>query len=117
MDLKLEVVVVPVSDVDEANGLDEPLGWRLDAVSPVTASMAVTTRRADTRRVDRSPSAGGAPMPASYDSASGQAATLRVADAHGPHQEPDPVRPGRSAQSKVDEQCWFSGQTSPGAVA
>jgi catechol 2,3-dioxygenase-like lactoylglutathione lyase family enzyme len=29
--LKLEVVVVPVSDVDRAKGLYEMLGWRLDA--------------------------------------------------------------------------------------
>ena len=31
MDMKLEVVVLPVSDVDRAKGLDEGLGRRLDA--------------------------------------------------------------------------------------
>ena len=30
-DLKLEVVVIPVSDVDRAKGFYEGLGWRLDA--------------------------------------------------------------------------------------
>src|ERR1700730_11053593 len=31
VDMKLEVVVVPVSDVDRAKGFYEALGWRLDA--------------------------------------------------------------------------------------
>ncbi|MET0513370.1 MAG: VOC family protein, partial [Thermoleophilaceae bacterium] len=31
MSLKLEVVVLPVSDVDRAKGFYEGLGWRLDA--------------------------------------------------------------------------------------
>jgi catechol 2,3-dioxygenase-like lactoylglutathione lyase family enzyme len=31
MDMKLEVVVVPVSDVDKAKDFYEGLGWRLDA--------------------------------------------------------------------------------------
>ena len=31
MDMKLEVVVVPVSDVDRAKGFYAALGWRLDA--------------------------------------------------------------------------------------
>ena len=31
MDMKLEVVVVPVSDVDRAKGFYQSLGWRLDA--------------------------------------------------------------------------------------
>jgi len=31
MEMKLEVVVVPVSDVDRAKGFYEALGWRLDA--------------------------------------------------------------------------------------
>ncbi len=31
MDMKLEVVVVPVSDVDKAKGFYQGLGWRLDA--------------------------------------------------------------------------------------
>jgi len=31
MDMKLEVVVVPVSNVDKAKGFYQALGWRLDA--------------------------------------------------------------------------------------
>lgn len=31
MDMKLEVVVVPVSDVDKAKAFYQELGWRLDA--------------------------------------------------------------------------------------
>jgi catechol 2,3-dioxygenase-like lactoylglutathione lyase family enzyme len=31
MDMKLEVVVIPVSDVDKAKAFYEQLGWRLDA--------------------------------------------------------------------------------------
>jgi len=31
VDMKLEVVVVPVSDVDQAKGFYQKLGWRLDA--------------------------------------------------------------------------------------
>lgn len=35
MDMKLEVVVLPVADVDRAKGFHTGLGWRLDAdVSP-----------------------------------------------------------------------------------
>ena len=31
VDMKFEVVVIPVSDVDRAKGFYERLGWRLDA--------------------------------------------------------------------------------------
>jgi catechol 2,3-dioxygenase-like lactoylglutathione lyase family enzyme len=31
MDMKLEVVVVPVSDVTKAKGFYQALGWRLEA--------------------------------------------------------------------------------------
>jgi catechol 2,3-dioxygenase-like lactoylglutathione lyase family enzyme len=31
MDFKLEVVVLPVADVDRTKGFYEQLGWRLDA--------------------------------------------------------------------------------------
>ena len=34
MDMRLEVVVVPVSDVDRAKAFYESLGWRLDADVP-----------------------------------------------------------------------------------
>jgi catechol 2,3-dioxygenase-like lactoylglutathione lyase family enzyme len=35
MDMKLEVLVLPVSDVDRAKAFYEQLGWRLDADFPV----------------------------------------------------------------------------------
>ena len=38
VDLKLEVVVIPVSDVDRAKRFYEGLGWRLDADFPVSDS-------------------------------------------------------------------------------
>ena len=34
MDMKLEVAVIPVSDVDRAKRFYERLGWRLDADFP-----------------------------------------------------------------------------------
>ena len=37
MNMKLEVVVVPVSDVDRAKRFYESLGWRLDADFVVSA--------------------------------------------------------------------------------
>jgi hypothetical protein len=33
-DLKLEVVVIPVADVDRAKRFYQSLGWRLDGISP-----------------------------------------------------------------------------------
>ena len=33
MDMKLEVMIVPVADVDRAKRFYEQLGWRLDAIS------------------------------------------------------------------------------------
>ena len=79
-------------------------------------------RRADTRRVGRSQSAGGTSMPANYDSAIDLAAALRrAADAHGRHEDeighPDPDWPDWYAQYMVDEQSGLSGQASPGAIA
>jgi catechol 2,3-dioxygenase-like lactoylglutathione lyase family enzyme len=41
MDLKLEVVVLPVSDVDRAKTYYEGLGWRLDADFPISESFRV----------------------------------------------------------------------------
>ena len=35
MDVKLEVVVIPVSDVDRAKEFYEKLGWRLDVTPPI----------------------------------------------------------------------------------
>src|SRR3954453_962476 len=39
--MKLEVVVLPVSDVDRAKEFYEGLGWRLDADFPVSDSFRV----------------------------------------------------------------------------
>jgi catechol 2,3-dioxygenase-like lactoylglutathione lyase family enzyme len=36
MDMKLEVVTVPVSDVDRAKAFYEKLGWRMDADVPIS---------------------------------------------------------------------------------
>ena len=41
MDLKLEVVVLPVTDVDRAKQFYESLGWRLDADVPTGADFRV----------------------------------------------------------------------------
>ena len=41
MDMKLEVVVLPVSDVDRARDFYAGLGWRLDADFPVTDGFRV----------------------------------------------------------------------------
>jgi catechol 2,3-dioxygenase-like lactoylglutathione lyase family enzyme len=41
VDLKLEVVVIPVSDVDRAKRFYEGLGWRLDADFPASDSWRV----------------------------------------------------------------------------
>jgi catechol 2,3-dioxygenase-like lactoylglutathione lyase family enzyme len=41
MDMKLEVVVIPVSDVDRARDFYQKLGWRLDADFPVAEGYRV----------------------------------------------------------------------------
>ena len=41
MDMKLEVVLVPVSDVDRAKRFYEGLGWRLDADFPIDENFRV----------------------------------------------------------------------------
>lgn len=41
MDMKLEVVVLPVSDVDRAKDFYQGLGWRLDADFPANESFRV----------------------------------------------------------------------------
>jgi catechol 2,3-dioxygenase-like lactoylglutathione lyase family enzyme len=41
VDLKLEVVVLPVSDVDRAKAFYEGLGWRLDADFPIDANFRI----------------------------------------------------------------------------
>jgi catechol 2,3-dioxygenase-like lactoylglutathione lyase family enzyme len=40
MDMKLEVVVIPVSDIDRATDFYKTLGWRLDAASSTTIRSA-----------------------------------------------------------------------------
>ncbi len=41
MDFKLEVVVIPVSDVDKAKAFYQALGWRLDADFPLSEGFRV----------------------------------------------------------------------------
>ena len=41
MDMRLEVVVLPVSDVDRARDFYQALGWRLDADFPVDEGFRV----------------------------------------------------------------------------
>jgi catechol 2,3-dioxygenase-like lactoylglutathione lyase family enzyme len=67
MDHKLEVVVIPVSDVDKAKSFYQALGWQLAAPG------------------DHDPPARPVrPMPATYDSAADMAEALRpAAAAHG----------------------------------
>ena len=62
MDMKLEVVVVPVSDVDKAKDFYQGLGWRLDADFAKGEDFRVVqlTRPA---RSARSSSAPGSPRP------------------------------------------------------
>ena len=57
VDLKLEVVVIPVSDVDRAKEFYSKLGWRLDADFPFDNSLrraaAARGGRARAREADR----------------------------------------------------------------
>ena len=46
LDMKVEVVVVPVSDVDRAKEFYGRLGWRLDVTPPASSSSRRTARRA-----------------------------------------------------------------------
>jgi catechol 2,3-dioxygenase-like lactoylglutathione lyase family enzyme len=41
MDVKLEVVILPVSDVDRAKQFYQDLGWRLDADFPISADFRI----------------------------------------------------------------------------
>jgi catechol 2,3-dioxygenase-like lactoylglutathione lyase family enzyme len=52
MDMKLEVVVVPVSDVDKARDFYQGLGWRLDAdfARPMSATYDSAARPAKALR-------------------------------------------------------------------
>jgi catechol 2,3-dioxygenase-like lactoylglutathione lyase family enzyme len=90
--MKLEVVVVPVSDVDRAKTFYKALGWREDADF-------VTGARLPGRVT---------PAPAVHDSAADLAEALRrAAAAHGKHEEetgrPDPDWPDWYVQYMVDE--------------
>ena len=49
VDLKLEAVVIPVSDVDRAKRFYESLGWRLDA--DFARRWGLARRAADTSRI------------------------------------------------------------------
>ena len=49
LDMKLEVVVIPVSDVDRAKGFYSRLGWRLDADRSAGDKFRLVTRSASGR--------------------------------------------------------------------
>ena len=124
--MKLEVVVVPVSDVDRAKAFYQGLGWRLDAdfaTAPEHKSYGSWVSFADpdgntwfvqevtTRLPGRATSA-----LAAYDSVAGLAGALRRAKAaHGKYEEetgqPDPDWPDWYARYLADE----SGRQAAGA--
>ena len=57
IDMKLEVVVIPVSDVDRAKEFYRRLGWRLDVDSPARSAWSSSRRRApDARSISARPS-------------------------------------------------------------
>ena len=62
VDMKLEVVVIPVSDVDRAKRFYGGLGWRLDADFVVGDAFRVSSSRLQARRA-RSTSAPGSRRP------------------------------------------------------
>lgn len=62
MDMKLEVVVVPVFDVDQAKDFYQALGWRLDADFVTGADFRVVQLTPPARPA-RSSSAPGSPRP------------------------------------------------------
>ena len=97
MDMKLELVVVPVSDVDRARDFYQALGWRLDADFAAGP---------DFRVVQMTPP--GSSALAVFDSVAGLADALRRAEAaHGKYEKetghPDPDWPDWYAQYMADE--------------
>jgi catechol 2,3-dioxygenase-like lactoylglutathione lyase family enzyme len=118
MDMKLEVVVVPVSDVDRAKDFYQALGWRLGADFAGAPDFRVTqmtppgsacdgnswsVQEVTTRLPGRATSA-----LAACDSLAGLSGALRrAAAAHGKHEEetgqPDPDWPDWHAQYLADE--------------
>jgi len=118
MDMKLEVVVVPVSDVDRAKDFYQALGWWLDAdfvTAPDFRVIQMTppgsacdgnswfVQEVTTRLPGRATTA-----LAAYDSVARLAGALRrAAAAHGKHEEetgqPDPDWPDWYAQYMADE--------------
>jgi catechol 2,3-dioxygenase-like lactoylglutathione lyase family enzyme len=116
VDMRLEAVVLPVSDVDRARGFYQSLGWRLDADFPVdegfrvvqmtppgSACSIIFGTEVTTRLPGRATSA-----LASFDSVAGLAAALRRAEAaHAKHEEETgkagPNWPDWYAQHMADE--------------
>ena len=96
MDYKLEVVVVPVADVDRAKDLYKALGWRelqeitTRLLGPVTRSGTAVPHRRRTQ------------MPTTYDSAADLAEALRRAEAaHGEHEQ-------RTGQRDENWPDWYA---------
>ena len=50
VDLELEVVVIPVADVDRSKDFYAGLGWRLDPTSPSTTAFGLCSSRRPARR-------------------------------------------------------------------
>jgi catechol 2,3-dioxygenase-like lactoylglutathione lyase family enzyme len=120
--MKLEVVVVPVSDVNRAKDFYQALGWRLDAdfvTAPDFRVIQMTppgsacdgnswfVQEVTTRLPGRATSA-----PAAYDSVARLAGALRrAAAAHGKHEEetgqPDPDWPERRELRKIGHRDYM----------
>ena len=64
VDMKLEVVIIPVSDVDRAKEFYGSLGWRLDADFASTTSASSSSRRPAPRARSSSARTSRRPRPA-----------------------------------------------------
>jgi hypothetical protein len=111
MDMRLEVVVVPVSDVDWAKDFCQALGWRLDAdfgtapdfrvIQMTPPGSACDGNSWFVQEVTTRLPGGAASVLAACDSVAGLAGPLRrAAAAHG---KPDPDWPDWYAQYMADE--------------
>jgi hypothetical protein len=111
MDMRLEVVVVPVFDVDRAKDFCQAPGWRLDAdygtapdfrvIQMTPPGSACDGNNWFVQEVTTRLPGGAASALAACDSVAGLTGALRrAAAAHG---KPDPDWPDRYAQYMTDE--------------
>jgi len=103
--MKLEVVVIPVSDVDRAKEFYGRLGWRLDRTPPSVVQFTPLLQEVTARLPGRIEAAA-----TSFGSASDLASAMRrAAAAHGEHEkrigEADPNWPDWYAEYMVSEQA------------